>query len=257
MTEPVLLLPGLASDARVFFHQLVTLSLSRPVTVLPLVGALVEDMSLAVLKAAPACFALAGQGLGGTVALEVVRRAPGRVTRMILISTDPSSETPQAAAAREARMIQARAGRLREAIQGEVPPVCPFRRTVAGRCAGGVGRHGAGAGRGCLHRAVAGNSAPPGPPEDPAAVPCACPDHRRRGGSNRSAPPAGFHGRAYAKGQLPQDRRRRAPSDAGKSRCRVQGDGRLSGQATDAALISWQRRSGACPWPGGAPNSRQ
>jgi pimeloyl-ACP methyl ester carboxylesterase len=124
MTEPVLLLPGLANDARVFFHQLVTLSLSRPVTVLPLVGALVEDMSLAVLKDAPARFALAGQGLGGTVALDVVRRAPGRVTRMI--STDPLSETPQAAAAREARMIQARAGRLREAIRGEVPPSALF-----------------------------------------------------------------------------------------------------------------------------------
>ena len=126
MTEPVLLLPGLASDARVFFHQLVNLSLSRPVTVLPLVGALVEDMSLAVLKDAPARFALAGLGPGGTVALDVVRRAPGRVTRMILISTDPSSETPQAAAAREARMIQARAGRLREAIRGEVPPSALF-----------------------------------------------------------------------------------------------------------------------------------
>ena len=122
----MLLLPGLASDARVFFHQLVTLSLSRPVTVLPLVGALVEDMSLAVLKDAPARFALAGLGPGGTVALDVVRRATGRVTRMILISTDPSSETPQAAAAREARMIQARAGRLREAIQGEVPPSALF-----------------------------------------------------------------------------------------------------------------------------------
>jgi pimeloyl-ACP methyl ester carboxylesterase len=126
MTEPVLLLPGLANDARVFFHQLVTLSLSRPVTVLPLVGALVEDMSLAVLKDAPARFALAGQGLGGTVALDVVRRAPDRVTRMILISTDPLSETPQAAAAREVRMIQARAGRLHEAIQGEVPPSALF-----------------------------------------------------------------------------------------------------------------------------------
>jgi hypothetical protein len=67
MTEPVLLLPGLANDARVFFHQLVTLSQSRPVTVLPLVGALVEHMLLAVPKDAPARFALAGQGLGGTV----------------------------------------------------------------------------------------------------------------------------------------------------------------------------------------------
>ena len=121
MTEPLILLPGLACDARVFFHQIVSLSLARSVMVSPLCGGLVEEMSQAVLAQAPARFALAGQGLGGTVALDVIRRAPDRVTRVILISTDPLGETPQAAAAREARMVAARAGRLREAMQGEVP----------------------------------------------------------------------------------------------------------------------------------------
>jgi pimeloyl-ACP methyl ester carboxylesterase len=121
MNEPVLLLPGVACDARVFFHQIVSLALTRPVTVLPLEGAMVEDMSLAVLKDAPARFALAGHGLGGTVALDVIRRSADRVTRVILISTDPLGETPQVAAAREARMVAARSGRLREAIAGEVP----------------------------------------------------------------------------------------------------------------------------------------
>ena len=36
MSEPVILLPGLMADARVFFHQIVSLSLSRPVIILPL-----------------------------------------------------------------------------------------------------------------------------------------------------------------------------------------------------------------------------
>ena len=121
MSEPLLLLPGLACDARVFFHQIVSLSLTRPVTVVPLQGGLVEEMSLAVLSQAPARFALAGLGLGGTVALDVIRRAADRVTRVVLISTDPLGETPQSAAAREARMVAARAGRLREAMVGEIP----------------------------------------------------------------------------------------------------------------------------------------
>lgn len=121
MKEPVVLLPGLACDARVFFHQIVSLALSRPVTTVPLSGALVEDMSASVLDLAPPRFAVAGQGLGGTVALDVIRRAPERVTRVILVSTDPLIETPQAAAAREARIVQARAGKLREAIRAEVP----------------------------------------------------------------------------------------------------------------------------------------
>jgi pimeloyl-ACP methyl ester carboxylesterase len=122
MSEPVILLPGLMCDARVFFHQIVSLSLSRPVMVVPVtLGALVEDMSLAVLAAAPPRFALAGTGLGGTVALDVIRRAADRVTRVVLISTDPLGETPQAAAAREARMVAARAGHLREAMLKEIP----------------------------------------------------------------------------------------------------------------------------------------
>ncbi len=65
MSEPLILIPGLACDARVFFHQIVSLSLSRGVTVVPLKGALVEEMSQAVLAQAPPRFALAGQGLGG------------------------------------------------------------------------------------------------------------------------------------------------------------------------------------------------
>lgn len=126
MSEPLILIPGLACDARVFFHQIVSLSLGRPVTIVPLLGALVEEMSQAVLAQAPARFALGGQGLGGTVALDVIRRAPERVTRVVLISTDPLNETPQVAAAREARMVTARAGRLRQAIAGEVPPGALF-----------------------------------------------------------------------------------------------------------------------------------
>ncbi|PZQ96759.1 MAG: alpha/beta hydrolase [Cereibacter sphaeroides] len=126
MTEPLLLLPGLACDARVFFHQIVSLSLSRAVMVLPLKGAIVEEMSQAVLAQAPPRFALCGTGLGGTVALDVIRRAPERVTRVVLISTDPFSETPQAAAAREARIVAARAGRVREAMTSELPAAALF-----------------------------------------------------------------------------------------------------------------------------------
>ena len=121
MSEPLILIPGLACDARVYFHQIVALSLSRAVTVVPLQGALVEDMSQFVLAQLPARFALAGQGLGGTVALDVIRRAAERVTRVVLISTDPLGETPATAAAREARIVIARAGKLRQAIAGEVP----------------------------------------------------------------------------------------------------------------------------------------
>ncbi|MDT8856631.1 alpha/beta hydrolase [Paracoccaceae bacterium Fryx2] len=122
MTEPLLMIPGLMADARQFLPQILALSPRRPVMLaLPTCGATVEDMAQAILAAAPPRFALAGLGLGGDVALEMIRRAPDRVTRVALISTDPLSETPQTAAARESRMVAARSGRLSQAMAEEVP----------------------------------------------------------------------------------------------------------------------------------------
>ncbi|MDZ4095905.1 MAG: alpha/beta fold hydrolase [Paracoccaceae bacterium] len=122
MHEPLILIPGLMCDARLFWHQLLYLGRHRPIMlILPIPGATVEDMSQAVLTAAPARFALCGLGLGGDVALDVIRRAADRVTRVVLLSTDPLAETPQAAAARESRIVAARSGRLAQAVAEEVP----------------------------------------------------------------------------------------------------------------------------------------
>jgi pimeloyl-ACP methyl ester carboxylesterase len=87
------------------------------------VQATVEAMSEATLLMAPQRFALVGQGLGGIVALDIIRRAGERVTRVALIATDPLAEEPKVAGLREARMVAARAGRLAQAMLDEVPEV--------------------------------------------------------------------------------------------------------------------------------------
>lgn len=122
MNEPLILIPGLMCDARAFLPQIMTLAKGRTITIaLPTPGATVEDISGRILDGAPPKFVLVGQGLGGDVALDVLRRAGDRVTRIVLLSTDPMAEAPPVAAAREARMIAARAGRLAEAMGDEVP----------------------------------------------------------------------------------------------------------------------------------------
>lgn len=123
MHEPIVLIPGLMADARLFLPQLVGLGALRAMQVtLVTQGDTVEAMSAYVLAQAPAKFALIGQGLGGDVALDIVRREPDRVTRVVLMATDPLSEPPQAAALREARIVAARSGRLVEAMREEIPP---------------------------------------------------------------------------------------------------------------------------------------
>ncbi|MEO6298938.1 MAG: alpha/beta hydrolase [Paracoccaceae bacterium] len=122
MSEPLVFLPGMMADARLFLPQLVALGTKYAVQViLPTQGDNVEDMSQFVLDQTPAKFALIGHGLGGAVALDVLRRAAERVTRVVLISTPPLSVSPQVAAEREMRVVAARSGRLGEAMAQEIP----------------------------------------------------------------------------------------------------------------------------------------
>lgn len=121
MKGAVLFLPGLMQDARAFLPQMVALGQGRAVQVHVCDGDVVEHLSAEVLISAPATFTLVGHGLGGNVALDCLRRAPERVERLVLLATDPLSETPQIAAAREIRMVAARAGRLKQAIAEDVP----------------------------------------------------------------------------------------------------------------------------------------
>ena len=121
MPDPLILLPGMMCDARLFAPQIVALSASHSVQIAPLTGAdTVESLADIVLNAAPQRFALAGHGLGGVVAMEVQRRAPKRVTRIALMDTSAQNEPPSIAANREAAIVKARAGRLDEVMQADM-----------------------------------------------------------------------------------------------------------------------------------------
>jgi len=122
VNEPIVIIPGLLSDARVFLPQIVHLGARHPLHIaLPTAGDSVEQMSEAILATAPPSFVLVGHGLGGDVALDILRRENGRASRAVLISTDPLAEPPATAAAREARMVAAKAGRLKEVVGQEYP----------------------------------------------------------------------------------------------------------------------------------------
>jgi len=123
MAEPLLLLPGMMCDARLFAHQIATLGRQRAIHVAPLTaGETVEEIAEDILFHAPPRFALAGLSMGGIVAMEIIRRAPRRVSRLALLDTNPLAETPQVAAAREPQIVKVRAGRLEEVMRDEMKP---------------------------------------------------------------------------------------------------------------------------------------
>lgn len=122
--EPLVLLPGMMCDARLFAPQIAALSCVRSVMVANLARAeRIEDMARQVLEEAPPRFALAGLSMGGIVAMEVIRRAPERVTRLALMDTNPLAETPAIAAAREPQIVAARSGRMLEVLRDEMMPL--------------------------------------------------------------------------------------------------------------------------------------
>lgn len=121
MMEPVVFLPGLMADARLFGPQLADLSRERAVmAAAPTGGERIEEIASALLDVLPKRAALVGAGLGGMVAMEIVRRAPERVLRLALMDTTPLAMTPQQAAERDPRIIRVRTGKLAEVMREEV-----------------------------------------------------------------------------------------------------------------------------------------
>lgn len=117
MAEPLVFLPGMMSDARVFAPQINALSRDYPVHVANYGAAEnIRTMAQNVLESAPDRFAMLGHSMGGIVAMEVMRHAPERVARVALVSTSPLAETPAEAAWREPLIVRVQAGALDQVI---------------------------------------------------------------------------------------------------------------------------------------------
>jgi pimeloyl-ACP methyl ester carboxylesterase len=98
---PLVLVPGLMCDGRIFEAQLSALPQAQ---IIPDAGDArsLAEMAVRVLAAAPPHFALLGHSMGARIALEIYRRAPERVGRLALISTGVHPVAPGEADKRHA-----------------------------------------------------------------------------------------------------------------------------------------------------------
>jgi pimeloyl-ACP methyl ester carboxylesterase len=115
VSRPTLvLLPGLLNTRRVFEPLIAELGDAADVVVPELHHCeSIADMAEAALGLAPERFALGGFSMGGYVAFEMLRRAPGRIERLALIDTQASPDPPDSTARRRAFIDQSRIGRFR------------------------------------------------------------------------------------------------------------------------------------------------
>ena len=109
---PLVLVPGLLCDSALWRQQLDHLADVAAMTVADVAACdSMPAMAEAVLAQAPAGeFALAGLSMGGYIALEIMRRAPGRVRRLALLDTSARLDTAEQRARRLAMIAQAEKG---------------------------------------------------------------------------------------------------------------------------------------------------
>jgi pimeloyl-ACP methyl ester carboxylesterase len=124
MREPqaIVLVPGLYSTPRFYELQLPALWAFGPVTI----ADHKRDDSMAgiarrILASAPPRFALAGHSMGGYVAFEILRQAPGRVVKLALLDTAARPDTPEQSERRRSQIAIAAGGRMQAIVELQLP----------------------------------------------------------------------------------------------------------------------------------------
>ena len=119
---PLVLIPGMMCDARMWGAVPETLAPRVVHHALPVTGETITEMAAAILRDAPARFALAGLSLGGIVAMDILAQAPARVERLALLDTNPLAEAPEIQARRAPQIARATGGDLDGVMRDEMKP---------------------------------------------------------------------------------------------------------------------------------------
>lgn len=119
---PLLLLPGLLCDARLWRGPIEALSDIAVATVADLtLDDRFEAMADRALAAMPPVFAMAGLSMGGYVAFAILRRQPHRVSHLMLMDTSARPDTEASARRRRALIAISASGRF----HGVAPRMLP------------------------------------------------------------------------------------------------------------------------------------
>jgi pimeloyl-ACP methyl ester carboxylesterase len=112
---PTVLIPGLLCSPRLFVQQMPALWRQGPVQVADHTRAdSMQAIAASILANAPLQFNLVGLSMGGYIALELLRQAPERVLKLVLLDTSARADTPEQTERRNALIEVAREGNLVE-----------------------------------------------------------------------------------------------------------------------------------------------
>ena len=120
---PLVMIPGMMCDERIFAPQIEGLASKRSVYIADISRHdTISDLAADVLSHAPPKFCLAGHSMGGIVAMEICAQAPKRIEKLALIDTNPLAELEEVKLKREPQISDALSGKLINVIRDEMKP---------------------------------------------------------------------------------------------------------------------------------------
>lgn len=121
---PIVFVPGLMCTGRIYQHQVEHLGQGRGVL---LANHWSHDsmaaIAASILAVAPDRFALAGTSMGGYVAFEILRQAPERVEKLILMSTSARPDLPERSQGRRQQVAWTQRNGLYAGTLASFPPL--------------------------------------------------------------------------------------------------------------------------------------
>ena len=96
MKYPLVFIPGMMCDSRLFQPQISEFSKQYLVCITPVsYSDSIEKISFEILRQLPQKFTLIGLSMGGILAMEIIKKVPERVVKVVLMDTNFKPETEE------------------------------------------------------------------------------------------------------------------------------------------------------------------
>jgi len=120
---PIVMIPGMMCDERIFSPQIEALSADTEVHVADISAyPSIDELATSVLESSPPKFCLMGHSMGGIVAMEICAQEPERVEKLIIIDSNSKSELEEVKLKREPQIKAVAAGKLAQVMKEEMKP---------------------------------------------------------------------------------------------------------------------------------------
>ena len=120
---PVVMIPGMMCDERIFAHQIEELGTDTEVYIADISKySSIQELASDVLENSPPKFFLVGHSMGGIVAMEMCSQEPDRIEKLVIMDSNPKPELEETKLKREPQIRDVISGNLAQVMKEEMKP---------------------------------------------------------------------------------------------------------------------------------------